>query len=89
MDNRISAAHLEAKLHRLNVLLGRPVDPYAGPGVANIGNIHLSNAYGGRTLEVIASEGGGVHVMLDGRRRSNREMYDILSAMIVGIELKA
>jgi len=89
MNNRISEAHLDAKLHRLNVLLDRLVDTYARAGVANVGNIHLSNAYGGRKLEVISNEGGGVHVMLDGRRRSNREMHDILSAMIVAIELKA
>jgi ribulose 1,5-bisphosphate carboxylase large subunit-like protein len=80
---------MDAKLHRLNTLLARPVDTYAAPGAANIGNIHLGNAHGGWYLEVIANEGGGVHVMLDGQRHTAREMYDILSAMIVAIELKA
>jgi cytolysin (calcineurin-like family phosphatase) len=89
MNNRISAGHMNAKLHRLNVLLDRPVDTYTEAGAANVGNIHLHSAYGGWTLDVIANERGGVHVMLDWQRRTYREMYDILSAMIVAIELKA
>lgn len=89
--NRITMAELEGAVDRLNRSLGRPATPYTkdetGKYVANIGNFHLSGAYGGWQLQEMASDSGGVRSHTSGYG-TKREVYMQVCAMIRGAELQ-
>ena len=56
---RITEAMLDARAARLNRMTGSPAEPYTN-GKANVGNYHISHAYGGVCLHRMYNEGGGV-----------------------------
>jgi hypothetical protein len=82
---RITEAHLQAKIDRLNKITGSPAEPYTD-GKANIGNFHLSHAYGGVCLHRMHNSGGAVSSPLSTGHVSKRELAGLLSAYIAGIE---
>jgi hypothetical protein len=82
---RITESHLQAKIDRLNRITGSPAEPYTD-GKANIGNYHLSHAYGGVCLHRMHNSGGGVSSPLSTGHVSKRELAGLLSAFIAGIE---
>jgi hypothetical protein len=82
---RITETHLQAKIDRLNRVTGSPAEPYTD-GKANIGNYHLSHAYGGVCLHRMHNSGGGVSSPLSTGHVSKRELAGLLSAFIAGIE---
>jgi hypothetical protein len=82
---RITEAHLQAKVNRLNKITGSPVEPYTD-GKANIGNYHLSHAYGGVCLHRMYNDGGAVSSPLSTGHVSKRELAGLLDAFIAGIE---
>ena len=82
---RITEAHLQAKIDRLNRITNSPAEPYTN-GKANIGNFHLSHAYGGVCLHRMHNNGGGCTAPLIGGHVSKRELSGLLSAYIAGIE---
>ena len=82
---RITEAHLQAQVNRLNKLTGSPAEPYTN-GKANIGNFHLSHAYGGVCLHRMYNDGGGVSSPLSTGHVTKRELAGLLSAYIAGIE---
>jgi hypothetical protein len=82
---RITETHLQAKIDRLNRITGSPAEPYTD-GKANIGNYHLSHAYGGVCLHRMHNSGGGVSSPLSTGHVSKRELAGLLSAFIAGIE---
>ncbi len=82
---RITEAHLQAKIDRLNRVTGSPAEPYTD-GKANVGNFHLSHAYGGVCLHRMHNSGGGVSSPLSTGHVSKRELAGLLSAFIAGIE---
>ena len=82
---RITESHLQAKVNRLNRITGSPAEPYTA-GKANIGNYHLSHAYGGVCLHRMHNSGGGVSSPLSTGHVSKRELAGLLSAFIAGIE---
>jgi len=82
---RITEAHLQAKIDRLNKITGSPAKPYTN-GKANIGNFHLSHAYGGVCLHRMYNDGGGVSSPLSTGHVSKRELAGLLDAYISGIE---
>ncbi len=81
----VTLAHLEAIVARINRMTGSPLEPYVGR-VAQIGNYHLSQAYGGVALHRMANESGGVHDVLRIGHVSKRELQGALFAFISGIE---
>jgi hypothetical protein len=85
---RITESMINRHLTQLNRRLGRPNKPYGENCVGNVGNLHLSKAFGGYCLEVISNKGGGVSDVIDGRRRTLRETYDMLVAMNRALDLK-
>jgi hypothetical protein len=93
MAYRITVKMLERQLEILNELTGNPLTPYSknaeGKYKANIGNFHLSQAYGGCCVHQMCTEGGGVNTI---PRHSGhvpkRECYDNLVAFIRGIEFE-
>jgi hypothetical protein len=86
---RITDKDLEAAVRRLNIITGSPETPYTkqsdGRFKANIGNYHLSYAYGGVCLHRISNESGGVTTPVGIGHVSKRELYGLLNAFINSI----
>jgi hypothetical protein len=64
MTQRVTDSMLEARIKRLNEVLGLPVEPYTmvdGKYQSNPGNLHLDYAYGGVQVYQMSNEGGGVN----------------------------
>ena len=83
--NRVTEKQLQAIVDRLNRITGSPMEPYVD-GKAQIGNYHLSHAYGGVCLHRMFNEGGGVSSPLSTGHISKRELMGLLYAFISGIE---
>ena len=83
--NRITEKQLQAVVDRLNRITGSPLVPYVGRK-AQIGNYHLSHAYGGVCLHRMYNEGGGVTSPLSTGHIPKRELMGLLHAYINGIE---
>lgn len=89
MSDLITIKHLEDLIFRLNALTNSPQTPYTridGGVAANIGNYHLSSAYGGYALQRMENESGGVSCHLYIGHVSKRELYTVLNAFVRGIE---
>lgn len=93
---RITIKDLERACDRLNELTGMATDPwhvvFDNNGVrigmeANIGNYHISQAYGGYCLVRMNNAHGGVTMPLCSGHIKARELDNKLRALIVGIEL--
>ena len=87
MMDRISEKQLQAMVDRLNGLTGSPVKPYID-GVAQIGNFHISHAYGGVCLHRMHNLSGGVSDPLYCGHCPKRELYSKIYCFIQGIELQ-
>lgn len=89
--NRITDKNLGALCERLNKLTNSPATPYsikegADHHTANIGNYHISHAYGGVCLHRMSNESGGVNCPLSQGHGPKRELYGQMQAFIAGIE---
>lgn len=87
--DRVSIKTLEAIVARINRMTGSPMEPYTrGPRglVANVGNYHLSGAYGGYALHRMSNDGGGVSDVLRSGHVPKRELRDLMFAFIEGLE---
>lgn len=84
MTTRITDKHLQAKIDWLNKITGSPALPYVD-GKAQIGNYHISGAYGGYCLHRMCNEGGGVSLPLSTGHVTKRELAGLLNAFIAGI----
>lgn len=90
MATRITVANLEAVVDRINRLTGSPATPWRREGDrnrANIGNYHLSQAYGGVCLNRMANESGGVTTPLGMGHVPKRELYEQLHAFLRGLDI--
>lgn len=86
---RITEKHLEATINRINRITGSPEKPYStidGKFTANVGNYHLSGAYGGVCLHRMHNDGGGVSSPLGGGYVPKRELYERMHAFIAGLD---
>lgn len=91
MAERITDRHLTGLCDRLNRLTGSPMVPYTFDPVkdkhcAQIGNYHISHAYGGVALHRMSNDGGGVSEPLYTGHVSKRELYLQMHAYIKGME---
>jgi hypothetical protein len=82
--NRITEKQLQAVIDRLNRITNSPAAPYID-GKAQVGNYHLSHAYGGVCLHRMHNENGGVSSPLSVGHVSKRELAGLLYAFIAGI----
>ena len=88
MTQRITRAHLDAKVRTINSMTGSPDEPYRtvnGKAVANKGNYHISQAYGGYSLHRMSNESGGVSDVFSIGHVPARELAALLSAYTAGI----
>lgn len=86
---RITDKHLQEKIAYLNKITGSPVEPYTLAGgklTANIGNYHLSHAYGGVCLHRMCNESGGINTPLSPGHITRRELAGLIEAYTRGIE---
>ena len=86
--NRVTEKQLQAVVDRLNRITGSPLTPYVG-GKTQIGNYHISHAYGGVCLHRMHNENGGVSSPLSTGHITKRELLGLLYAFISGIEVTA
>jgi hypothetical protein len=86
---RITNKQIEAQISHLNRITGSPETPWTrkdGRNTANIGNYHLSQAYGGACVHRMENTGGGVSTPICNGHVPKREIYGLLVAFIAGIE---
>ena len=87
---RVTEKELESLVEWLNEITGQPKEQYtkdeAGNYKSNIGNYHLSFAYGGVALHRMVNDGGGVTEPLYTGHVSKRELAERLYAYIYGIQ---
>ena len=84
---RISVNNLQAVVDRINKVTGNNPASYTKTETGftgNIGNYHLSGAYGGYALHQMVNDGGGVRDIFGGFR-PKRELYDLMQAYLKGI----
>lgn len=85
--DRISKQDLDNVVSRINSIMKQPQQPYVKTGdkfVAQIGNYHLSGAYGGYALHEMVNEGGGIRDIFGGHM-PKRELYERMHAFIRGL----
>lgn len=83
---RITIRHLNAACEALNRLTNSPLTPwntYNGKSRANIGNYHISRAYGGFALHRMMNESGGIIDPFHGHMPA-RELLDRINAYMHG-----
>lgn len=78
---RTTIAMLEHLTEALNTKKG-----FEDPKWNTIGSYQLSGAYGGYSLHMVASEGGGVHDVFRSGHISKKELYTMMQAYILGME---
>lgn len=90
--DRITDKNLQAVVDRINQITGNPMQPYvkddSGQYHAQIGNYHLSGAYGGKSLHRMVGAGGGITDVFGCGHVPKRELYNRMHAFIRGLELK-
>lgn len=89
---RTSIKTLETLCRWINERTGSPLEPYTkdadGNLRANIGNYHLSGAYGGVCLHRMHSDGGGVTTPLVNGHVPKRELELAMRSFLAGLEAK-
>ena len=87
---RTSIKTLEKLCDWINEATGSPMTPYtqdeSGKLRANIGNFHLSHAYGGVSVHRMHNAGGGVTTPIVYGHVSKRECFEALCGFMAGIE---
>lgn len=86
MSNRITQSDLENLVDRINKATESPTEPYTDR-TANIGNYHLSYAYGGVKLHRMDNDRGGVRTVSTGGYGTKRELYGWMDAFLSGIAI--
>ena len=80
---RITEKDLKAVCARINTITNSPDKPYLN-GVAQIGNFHVSSAYGGWNLQRMVNKSGGVNVVFSGYQ-PKKDLYNQMHAFISGL----
>lgn len=91
MSTRITTSMLESQVARLNKMTNSPAE-YShrdenGKFCAHVGHYYLAGAYGGHKLERIVNESGGCTDVLRCGFTTKRELYNLISAYMDGIEV--
>ena len=89
---RITTAHLQAIVDRINRITSSPLTPYTqvdGRNVANIGNYHLSGAYGGHSLCRMQTDSGGLRDVFGCGHIPKSQLADRMHAFMAGYDASA
>jgi hypothetical protein len=85
---RITRNFLEAKATTINTMTKSPRDSSCivdGVYVSNIGNYHISGAYGGYCLHQMVNESGAVNDVFDCGYIPAKQLAALMSAFIKGL----
>ena len=86
----ITKTVLDRKVEHLNRITNSPAEPYTrmddGTLRANVGNYHLSSAYGGYSLHRMCNESGGAEDVLRCGHTNKRRLFDLIDTYIMGME---
>lgn len=86
---RTTVAHLQHLVDQINRTTNSPMESWTrqddGSLKANIGNYHLSSAYGGYALHRMHNDAGGVTTPIGGGHMPKRELWDRMRAYLDGI----
>jgi hypothetical protein len=88
---RITQKDLENMVDRINEATNQPMkpwQPYDGKSVANVGNYHLSYAYGGVKLHQMTNEHGGVRDVLTTGYTTKKDLFNHLNSFLYGLATK-
>lgn len=88
MSNRITEKDLQNLCDRINEATGSPMTPWErvnDRNRANIGNYHISHAYGGVCLQRMHNESGGVSCPLSQGHGPKRDLYNEMYAFLCGL----
>ena len=84
MVSKIRKHDLEMIVERINRITNSPLETYVkdaeGKFKAQIGNYHLSWAYGGVCLHRICNDSGGVNVVINSGYTTKRDLYRLMHA---------
>ena len=86
---RITRKQLDFLCERINNAKKTPAKPYEridGSLVGQIGNYHLSGAYGGVCLHQTMTEGGGVRDVFSCGHVTKRDLYQMMRAYLVACQ---
>lgn len=84
MAQRITQSDLQSVVDRFNSVTNSPMQPWED-GKAQIGNYHLSGAYGGVGLHRMFNKNGGIQDIFGGHM-SRRELHGKMHAWLDGYE---
>ena len=88
--SRVTLTQLQVVIDRINRETDSPMQPYApdtdGRQRAQVGNFHLSRAYGGFALHRIVNESGGVSSPLITGHIPARDLLGLMHAYLAGID---
>lgn len=85
---RITRKKLDGSVNYLNRIIGNAAEPYRKEGdkwVANIGNFHVSGAYGGFALHQMCNEEGGIRDIFQQGHMPMRELSNLIHAYVNAI----
>ena len=86
---RTTRKQLDFLCQRINSAKKTPAKPYEqidGSLVGQIGNFHLSGAYGGVSLHQTMNDSGGVRDVFSCGHVTKRDLYNRMSAYLVACE---
>lgn len=86
---QITQKQLEQVVNRINEVTNSPMESYSKTAEkfkANIGNYHLSYAYGGVCLHRIVSDCGGVEDVFYSGHTTKRDLYNRMQSYLLGLE---
>ena len=89
MSNRITEKQLQAVCDLINKETTSPMAPWVknadGKLVGQIGNYHISHAYGGVCLHRMSNERGGVSDVFYCGHVPKRELFNQMHALLAGL----
>ena len=90
--DRITQRYLNSLCERINIAQKTPQITYKridGKLTGQVGNYHISGAYGGVCLHQIATESGGVRDVFSCGHITKRDLYNRMRAYLVACEGRA
>ena len=85
MNRRITDKQLDTLCNLINAITRSPQEPWAN-GRANVGNYHISHAYGGVCLMRHVNESGGANCPITHGHVPKRELFNLMHAYIKGLQ---
>jgi len=91
--NRTTNKHLENLVDLINSTTSSPENPWKRDSAdklqGQVGNFHLSRAYGGFSLHRMVNESGGIRDVFSCGHVTKRELYQRMDALLRGLEFNA